>query len=517
MNFDIFDEEFYLKVYPFVQSAINQGVVQSALDHFQRFGLELGLTSVSRYYDEALYLAENPGVTDADNSGLLPSGLAHFINFGYEEGRTNISSDYDEIFYISNNLEIQPFIESGFFRNGLEHFLKFGNDEGRFSNSFLEIEYLNRYPELVPFINQALGGLRTGRQHYEIFGQFEDRIVTFTCGPGDDVITSFGVGEVELVGVEVGLDANGDRTYESLGISERDTLVGGTARDTFVIGVGRQLSDSPPGDFYLNVVDFNRRAIIQNYDPNEDLIQLGGQPIDYNFSNDGDGSTIIFNRGTLIAEIQGVSDPDDLTIIYSGQSSLTRNFLEDEYLSENPDVLGLVNAGVFESGLDHYEQVGQFEPSRSATFVGTSGNDTVTGFGIGSNDITGVDVTFSGGQRTYVSEGNNEFDTLIGRPGAIDNFVLGNVVFGRFGFTAEVQTFHQGVGEARIQGFSQADSDGIDIALEPEHNLSFFSAGYDLIIALEGDVLAVIEGGSGLTLTQTDVLEGVTWKSFTLV
>ncbi len=47
---------------------------------------------------------------------------------------------------------------------------------------------------------------------------------------------------------------------------------------------------------------------------------------------------------------------------------------------------------------------------------------------------------------------------------------------------------------------------------------SIFPSGEDLIIAVEGDTIAILEGGSDLTLTPTNVLDfGVFYQSFTLI
>lgn len=60
MDFTIFDEQFYLLKYPFLQNALENGIITSGIDHFQRFGLQSGWTEVSRYYDEDYYLENNP-------------------------------------------------------------------------------------------------------------------------------------------------------------------------------------------------------------------------------------------------------------------------------------------------------------------------------------------------------------------------------------------------------------------------------------------------------------------------
>lgn len=519
MNYDIFDEEYYLKKYPFVRSGIEQGIISSGLEHFQRFGQASGLTEVSRYFDESYYLANNPDVANAVSAGFFSSGLDHFIQLGYESGLTQISSDYNELFYLQNNLDVLPFVQNQMFRSGLEHFIKFGANEGRLSNSFLDAEYLEKYPDVAQQVEA--GGFRTGRHHYELIGQFEDwRSVTFVGGPFDDVVAGFGVGTIELIGVEVGLDANGDRIYESDGLGdgnlwgETDVLVGSPGSDIFVLGVGNSLQNNAPGDFYQW---FDGIAKIQNYDPEKDVIQVAGKRSSgYTEWDDGVDLSIFNGSRISLGVIEGGSG-QTINVNWSGEMPLQSNFLEDEYLRNNPDVVADIEAGLYASGLDHYQKVGQFEPTRAATFVGTAGNDTVTAFGVGPHDIIGVEAIageYSG--RTYTSTGENEFDLLIGSPGP-DNFVFGNVLIGRFAIFQGIQTFYLGEGEARIRGFSQAEGDSLKMILNPSYTYTVSPVGADLAIAINGDTVAVLEGGAGLTLTPIDFADYGVYQFFELM
>ena len=97
------------------------------------------------------------------------------------------------------------------------------------------------------------------------------------------------------------------------------------------------------------------------------------------------------------------------------------SFFESEYLSNNPDLVPLVNSGALKTGREHYFNFGQFEPSRFATFFGTSGNDILTGLGAGDVRLIGVKfgvIPGSFGQyQREESDGSSEFDTLIGGSG----------------------------------------------------------------------------------------------------
>ena len=282
-NYAIFDEKYYLAQYPWVKPAIDAGVIKSGLEHFQKFGEAGGLTKVSRYFDEATYLAGNPDIaalvrTPNNPSAPFATGLDHFIQYGYEEGRTRVSAEYDEAFYLANNRQLQPFIQNGTFKNGYQHFIQFGIKDGQFGTSFFETEYLERNPDVRPFVES--GALKTGREHYFNFGKNDaSRSATFIGSPGNDIITGAGVGNTELIGVEVGLGKGGSfsipgRNYESDGSNEFDTLTGGSGRDLFKLGdilpgTGGK-GYSSPTKLYIGP----GFATIRNFTQGQDSIQI---------------------------------------------------------------------------------------------------------------------------------------------------------------------------------------------------------------------------------------------------
>ncbi|MFZ1029846.1 MAG: calcium-binding protein [Limnoraphis robusta] len=357
MNFDIFDEQYYLQQYPYLQPAIEQGIIQSGLDHFQRFGFQLGLTGVSRYYNEGYYLDNNPDVAEAFNDRRFPSGLSHFIVFGYEEGRNNTTPDYDETFYLNSNPSVASQIEAGVSKSGFSHFIKVGRQQGLQTTSFANPEYLQRNPDVVDAINN--GVLPTGQTHYREYGQFEGRSTMFTGTPSSDVIATYGEGDKTIYGVSV--------NYPSIGS--------------------------------------------ENIDSNND--------------------------GEISAE-------------------------------------------------EYSQWVNRSIASNSSPVVGYSG-------------------------------GSDEFDTLIGSSGK-DIFVFGDTIVSSRGFFQGVQTFYKGEGEALIQGFNQAEGDEIRLVISSSETYSILPSGDDLIIAVEGDTIAILEDGADLTLIPTNQsdLSGF-YQSFTLI
>jgi hypothetical protein len=509
-SYAIFDEQYYLAQYPWVKPAIDAGVIQSGREHFEKFGQAAGLTQVSRYFDEETYLSQNPDIALLVRSANNPnapfaSGLDHFIQFGYDEGRTQVSPDYDEAIYLKRYPVLVPFVQNGTFKSGLEHFIKFGAKEGLYANTFFEPEYLLKNPEVAAAVKA--GVFKTGGEHYRKFGQFEPaRSATFVGTKGTDILTGFGVGNVEIIGIQVSLNAAGGRVYEKpsgFPSPVNDTLIGGNGTDTFVLGVG-DFSDVNGGQFYGGVSNSNF-ATIKNFDPQADKIRLAGTRGNYMFNNTPNGDFRIsvgpIRAFAPVGIVEGgqnmpffVNRGRDLLIF--DKVSVLDNFWEAGYLANNPDVATAVKTGSFASGLDQYTKVGQFETNRSATFVGTSGNDIVTGFGKGKTTIIGVDF-----DESYFSDGSNEFDTLIGSEGT-DTFILAyeNIPMGPggFPFTSEL---YSGPGEARIRDFKTSQGDALQLSGQvSDYQIS--PVGADLVISKAGDRIAILEGGAGLNLKQ---------------
>jgi hypothetical protein len=307
-NYAIFDEKYYLASYPWLKPAIDAGVIKSGLEHFQKFGQAAGLTKVSRYFDEATYLAGNldlqPFVKTVNPNAPFATGLDHFIQFGYDEGgrRTQVSPEYNEDFYLANNPELRSFIgPNAPFKSGYQHFIQFGAKEGRFGTSFFEPEYLKENSDIVPFINN--GALKTGRDHYFNFGKNEPaRDATFVGSRTNDILTGVGVGNTELIGVEVGISPAGNRQFESFGNNEFDVLIGSPGVDTFVLGVPPSAGNPFATPLYLG----SGQATIRNFNAADDLIQLQGNSLSDGYSLNPVGGNLSIQRfGDVLGVIEG--------------------------------------------------------------------------------------------------------------------------------------------------------------------------------------------------------------------
>ena len=337
MNYAIFDEQYYLASYPWVKPAIDAGVIKSGLEHFQKYGQAGGLTKISRYFDESTYLDGNrdiaPFVRTPNNPNApFATGLDHFIQQGYEQGRSRVSPDYDEAFYVANNRQLQPFIQNGTFKNGYQHFIQFGIKDGRFGTSFFEPDYLQKNRDIVPFVNS--GALKTGREHYFNFGGNDrSRSATFVGTSGNDIITGSGVGNAELIGLEVGIErVYGARLYESDGSNEFDTLIGGIGRDKFVLGEDQPFARNVPfraALFYIGPGFATIRNFTQGQDSIDLVVGSADQLLVFPINNNRD-LAIQWKRGPIILQ-NGVSVPStspfDTIAVIEGGGNLSLNLL----------------------------------------------------------------------------------------------------------------------------------------------------------------------------------------------
>ncbi|MGD1716176.1 hypothetical protein [Dapis sp. BLCC M172] len=394
---------------------------------------------------------------------------------------------------------------------------------------FFESEYLLENPGVAAAVNSGI--IPSGFDHYLQFGQFELRSATFTGSTSNDFLPEFPVGvaggEIDLIGVPVSLDAQGDRIYQTGTTGDGgggfDTLFGGNTTDIFILGESGQ-------DFYNGI---DSRVRISNFDPNVDIIQLGKENNSFirNYSIGfvpGQTEASIIARsttGTTLAVVENAVDPvtnelllDSSNFRFGSQQPPTDeplplevSFVEGEYLANNPGVAEAVNNGFIGSGLEHYLNFGINE-NRAAIFSGTSGSDIVSPVGAENNfvEITGVAVDYFF-ERDFRSDGIGEFDRLIGTPG-VNEFILGTTTVIVPALIPRAVPFYLGEGEATIVDFNQFEGDSIEIFKSSRDNIEFFPLGNNLVIehqsisiennTIERDTIAIIEDGANLNLTQ---------------
>ena len=343
-NYDIFDEQYYLSQYPWLKPAIDAGIIKSGREHFEKFGQAAGLTRVSRYFDEATYLAGNPDIapfvrTPSNPNGTFTTGLEHFIQFGYEEGRSRVSPDYDEEFYLKRYPILAPFVENGTFKSGFQHFVNFGVKEGLYANTFSEQTYLVNNSDVAAAVRA--GFFKTGSEHYREFGQFEpDRKATFMGTSGDDIVTGFGVGNVNIFGVQLDLRNDIIWPYGGGGSDEFDTLIGGSGSDIFMLaGTVRGIGGSRPTPqtfpFYIGP----GFATIRNFTQGQDSIQLPKifleQLLIFPINNNRD-LAIQTNGFPIFANGVSTTSRFDTIAVIEGGGNLSFNILpQDSFLSSS--------------------------------------------------------------------------------------------------------------------------------------------------------------------------------------
>ncbi len=182
------------------------------------------------------------------------------------------------------------------------------------------------------------------------------------------------------------------------------------------------------------------------------------------------------------------------SLVYRNVQNAPETFFNEEaYLLVYPDVKNAVEAGSISSGLEHYKQYG-LEENRVGFFLGSNGNDEITGFGEGTKIITGVsfDTLLNGSLTTGVSE----VDTLTGTEGR-DIFLLGHPSLPEL--NPNPQQFYVGGGDADhalIKGFeSFKDSIVLEGKLE---NYKIEKVNENIEISTDGDLVGIVEGVTSL-------------------
>ena len=182
------------------------------------------------------------------------------------------------------------------------------------------------------------------------------------------------------------------------------------------------------------------------------------------------------------------------------------SFNEQYYRQRYPDVAAAIQAGTFSSGLQHYIRYGQFESNRAAVFTGSTGNDTLTGFGAlstinglyaGNEIIVGNDAY----TRLSGDTGRGQVDTLIGNSGQNLFNLGGGRQIGTTSFYSP-ETYYTGGGNtdyALIKNFERG-KDSIALAGGTLSGYRLQSVNGNLNISTSaGDLIGVVEGVTSLT------------------
>ena len=246
-------------------------------------------------FDERYYLATNPDVANAVAAGFFSSGLQHYLNHGLGENRSG-GTFFNEGFYLRDNPDVANAVEAGFFSSGLAHFAEYGEEEGRSGTSFDEYLYRSANPD----VNNAIqaGAFSSGADHYRIFGQFEpQRTGFFTGTDGNDTIVSFGATS-DLLGVS---RESGTGIVQSLGTGEIDYLIGSSETDIYNLGISDSLGTA---QLYVGFGN-DDYAFIRSFDIETDYIRLTGSLDEYNQEVVNGSLTISNTSGDLMGVVEG--------------------------------------------------------------------------------------------------------------------------------------------------------------------------------------------------------------------
>jgi Ca2+-binding RTX toxin-like protein len=427
----------------------------------------------------------------------------------------------------------------------------FGEIDGFGSTArFYDPFYLAENPDVEAAISR--GEYKSAFDHYIKVGQLNSEgEAVFSGTSGDDFIAGFGSNDL-LIGTEVTFvdgEKEGYRTA-SMGVGEADSMVGGLGVSTFVIGNDNILDPEKGGEvWYVGKGDEDYLSI-EGFDPYKDILFGAGKFEDYSFETIDETDEIFGrqvpykslevsyqgDRVALLKYIDGSLTTPDITLqefslgderpnglaLVAPQNELLsetpdlpglENFNGDFYLALNPDVVELVGEGKpYETALDYYVAVGQFREDGGGHgfFEGSSGNDTIQGFGF-DKDLFGVKYTSVSGS---ISEGEGitlelettgvgEMDTLVGSEG-IDGFYASaftsaylNPETGEFKVTAA--PLYVGEGDSDYALIKDFDLTNDYFALAGDiTDYDYEVDGSDFRVSKDGDLVAIVENAANL-------------------
>jgi len=258
----------------------------------------------------------------------------------------NASSLFDESFYLAQNPDIAEAVASGAFGSGFEHFQLFGQAEDRdpsllFNNKL----YLAQNPDVEQAV--AAGAFQSGFEHFLLFGQHERRDLRSLIF--DEAFY---------------LEHNPDVAQA---VASRALQSGFDHSTRFGQAEGRNPSVLFDEDFYLaNNPDVAQAVSAAGFRSGFDhFIRLG--------IFEGRNPSRLFDNSLYLAENPDVAQSIATGVFRSGFDHFIRFgqfedrqphlqlFDEDFYLDNNPDVAQAVAAAGFRSGFDHFIRFGQAE------------------------------------------------------------------------------------------------------------------------------------------------------------
>lgn len=375
----------------------------------------------------------------------------------------------------------------------------------------------------------AEGKYTNGLDYYTKVGQFEGDSQTkgfFTGTPGNDVIAGFGE-DKNLAGVGIEASRDGSKytfTLKSLGVGEIDTLIGDKRENGFYLGLPTSIDDSgktttQPLYIGKGTADY---GLIRNFGQN-DYVYLAGDPTNYIYKSEGGDFNIYDKTSDLIGVVQDV--PQLQVSNYTpGTEGFTlgltgAGFNEDGYLSLYPDIKQQIQQGYFQSALDQYLNVGQYEEG-GWIISGTTGNDTLISWTQNAEvRLSGVPLAggfepsgYEPGQYYFGTNpetlGVGEVDILIH---STDTGTVTESLLGWFrNVDGTIQRYYVGQGDqdyALVKNFNKNDKDEIFQGGAPE-DYTYEDVDGNLRISYQGDLVGIVEGVKFSDLEFADEGEG---------
>ena len=167
----------------------------------------------------------------------------------------------------------------------------------------------------------------------------EETLLTTTEGIAEEIIVSDSGNVDEITGLvnsnvvlddgEVNILIGVDPSSENPGLGEIDVLTGNFGKDVFVLGDGNQAYYNDGDDNNLGRQDY---AVLENFNPEEDLIRLHGNLDDYGFYKIGQGTVILLETAN---QYEGIGLVEGVDLV----SGANRTLIE---LDTNPGFLEFV-------------------------------------------------------------------------------------------------------------------------------------------------------------------------------
>jgi len=171
----LFDEHYYLAIYPNVAAAVAAGQFATGYDQYVKYGQYEGY-SPSPFWNESWYLQQNPDVAAAVRAGKVSSGFMQYYLFGQYENRPGLLY-FNSSYYLSKYPNVGVAIAAGIVTSAYEQYVLFGQYEG-----YSPMLYFS--PAVYDGDNQDIAPYVTGEpftsdfEQFLEYGQFEGRMAS---------------------------------------------------------------------------------------------------------------------------------------------------------------------------------------------------------------------------------------------------------------------------------------------------------------------------------------------------